>query len=159
MEMVVARTGAFWRSERGAGAVEFALIAPLLILMLLSAADLALAVNQRMVMQHILRVGAQTAMAGGSLSEVERALETAEDTLATGRMSELSVSDPVIDWRCGTRSVDRRDSCGRGREPSAVFVFAAGLPFRSIVLGDRLGMDIEVALELEVPLSWSADDD
>jgi hypothetical protein len=40
-----------------------------------------------------------------------------------------------------------------------VFVFAAGLPFRSIVLGDRLGMDIEVALELEVPLSWSADND
>lgn len=154
--MVVAGLRGFWTSERGASAIEFALIAPLLVLLMLASADLAYAINQRMLMQHILRVGAQTAMAGGDLSEVERALDDAENTLATDRMANLSVDDPRIDWRCGTESVDRRDSCGRRREPSAVIVFSADLPFRSLLLGERLGLDIEVEMEIEVPLSWSS---
>jgi len=152
--MVVTHPAAFWRAEDGASAIEFALILPILVTMLLSTADFALAINQRMTMQHILRVGAQTAMAGGSQSEVERRLEDARDEYASGRMSELRVATPEIDWRCGTESVDRRDTCRRGREPSSIFMFAADMPYRSIFLGDRLNVDLAVELEVEVPLSW-----
>lgn len=157
--MVVRAVVAFVREERGAIAVEFALMLPLLVTLFLSMADLGLAINQRMKMQHILRIAAQVAMRGGSLAEVDATLQAAREELATPRMSQLSILEPRIDWRCGTRSVSRRSSCGGGREPSAVVVMEAVLPYRSILFREQLGVDIEAVLEVEVPLNWREDRD
>lgn len=49
------------RSE-GMSAVEFALIAPVLFFSLIATADMGLALNERMTIDHILRAGAQSAM-------------------------------------------------------------------------------------------------
>lgn len=51
------------RSDGGASAVEFALVAPILAFVLLAGVDLALAISERMAMDHALRAGAQTALA------------------------------------------------------------------------------------------------
>jgi len=53
---------AFCDDARGASATEFALLAPLLALALLSATDLGLAEYQKMSMDHALRAAAQKAM-------------------------------------------------------------------------------------------------
>ncbi|HDZ73900.1 MAG TPA: pilus assembly protein [Aurantimonas coralicida] len=47
----------------GVSAVEFALFAPILFFALIATADLGLALNERMAIDHVLRAGAQTAMA------------------------------------------------------------------------------------------------
>lgn len=51
------------RDESGVAAVEFAAFAPLLFLTALTAIDLGLAITERMTVDHILRAGADFAMA------------------------------------------------------------------------------------------------
>jgi Flp pilus assembly protein TadG len=63
------------RDERGAAVVELALIAPVLALMLLLAVDVGLAVNEKMAVDHVMRVGAETAMADPGASKVQDVLE------------------------------------------------------------------------------------
>jgi pilus assembly protein CpaE len=53
----------WWRGGEGASAVEFALIAPMLIIGLVTMVDVGLAANERMTIDHVLRSGAQRAMA------------------------------------------------------------------------------------------------
>lgn len=65
--------------DRGVSAVEFALLAPILSLSLVAAADLGLAEYQRMTIDHALRAGAQAAVADRPIGEVSKA---AERTLA-----------------------------------------------------------------------------
>lgn len=48
--------------REGVSAVEFGLFAPILFFALIATADLGLALNERMAIDHILRAGAQTAM-------------------------------------------------------------------------------------------------
>lgn len=51
------------RGEDGVSAVEFALFAPILFFGLLATVDLGLAIYERMTIDHVLRAGAQAAMA------------------------------------------------------------------------------------------------
>src|SRR5918997_6063445 len=67
--------GRLGRDERGAAVVELALIAPVLALMLLLAVDVGLAVNEKMAVDHVMRVGAETAMADPGESKVQDVLE------------------------------------------------------------------------------------
>jgi pilus assembly protein CpaE len=52
----------FRRDEKGIAALEFGLVAPILFFGLLSAIDIGLAVNERMEVNHVLRVGAEAAI-------------------------------------------------------------------------------------------------
>ena len=65
----------FGRDDRGAAVVELALIAPVLALMFILAVDLGLAVNEKMAVDHVMRVGAETAMADPGESKVQDVLE------------------------------------------------------------------------------------
>ena len=65
------------RDEGGAAAVELALIAPILGIVLLLMVDVGLAVNSRMAIDHIMRVGAETAMADPGESTVKKVVEQA----------------------------------------------------------------------------------
>jgi pilus assembly protein CpaE len=50
------------RSEDGASAIEFGLIAPIMFFSLLATIDLGMAVNERMIVDQSLRAGAEQAM-------------------------------------------------------------------------------------------------
>jgi Flp pilus assembly protein TadG len=63
MSRVLEGARQFWSDKAGASTVEFALLAPLLITALLTAFDLGGALQQKMKMAHIMRVGAETAAA------------------------------------------------------------------------------------------------
>ena len=63
------------RDERGAAVVELALIAPVLALMFILTVDVGLAVNEKMAVDHVMRVGAETAMADPGESTVQDVLE------------------------------------------------------------------------------------
>ena len=68
---------AFRRDERGAAALELSLLAPVLAAALLLMVDVGLAVNNRMSIDHVMRVGAETAMADPGQSTVQKVLEQA----------------------------------------------------------------------------------
>lgn len=70
-------------SEGGSIAVEFALMAPLLVLALLSTIDVGRAVTEQMGLGSLLRTGAQAAMAGGDASKIREALQAGTDGSVT----------------------------------------------------------------------------
>lgn len=69
------RTPKLGSSEDGVAAVEFGLFAPILFFACLATVDLGLALNERMAIGHVLRAGAQSAMADPGEAEVEQVLE------------------------------------------------------------------------------------
>jgi pilus assembly protein CpaE len=83
------------RDERGVAALELALLAPVLALVFLLTVDVGLAVNERMAVDHVMRVGAETAMADPGQSTVQKVLEqTASENFSavTGTSSSTSYS-------------------------------------------------------------------
>lgn len=64
------------KSEAGVSAVEFALIAPVLALSLVAMADVGLAITERMTIDHVLRAGAQAAMADPGPIQVDKVLQS-----------------------------------------------------------------------------------
>ncbi len=64
------------KSETGVSAVEFALFAPVLALGLVAMADVALALHERMTIDHVLRAGAQAAMADPGATQVDKVLQS-----------------------------------------------------------------------------------
>lgn len=63
-------------SESGVSAVEFALIAPVFAIGLVATADVALALHQRMDIDHVLRAGAQAAMSDPGEEQVLKVLQS-----------------------------------------------------------------------------------
>jgi len=64
------------KSESGVSAVEFALIAPVLAFSLVVMADIGLALNERMTIDHMLRAGAQAAMSDPGEAQVQKVLQS-----------------------------------------------------------------------------------
>lgn len=64
------------RSEDGVAAVEFSLLAPILFFAALATVDIGMALGERMTIDHVLRAGANYAMADPGESAVQNALET-----------------------------------------------------------------------------------
>lgn len=63
------------RSESGVSAVEFALLAPVLVLGALGTADAGLAIYQKMMIEQALRAGAHMAVRGADGTEIRAVLE------------------------------------------------------------------------------------
>jgi len=65
----------FRRDQRGVSAVEFGLLAPILLGGLLTTVDIGLAVTERMTLDHVLRAAAQGAMTGQGTEDVLKTLK------------------------------------------------------------------------------------
>lgn len=65
------------RDEDGLAAVEFATLAPVMLVMVLAALDLSGALSNRMAIGHILRAGAQVAMAHPGTAAVQSTMQGA----------------------------------------------------------------------------------
>ena len=57
--------GKFWRQDDGLAAVEFALISPVLIMMLIGMMDFGMFINQRMQLQNTARAAGEYILRGG----------------------------------------------------------------------------------------------
>ena len=68
----------FFRDQRGAAAVEFALVAPFLVIGVLSTADLGFEISSRMEIDQGLRAGAEAAIDDPGEAAVLAALSAAE---------------------------------------------------------------------------------
>ncbi len=80
------------RSDSGTSAVEFAFIAPMLFFGLLSMVDLGLAINERMTIDHVLRAGAQRAIADPGAADVLNVVNTTAAKSFSSSKTPLSVT-------------------------------------------------------------------
>lgn len=67
----------FWQDRSGVAVIEFALIGPTLLLMLLASIDLGNVLAEREALGHVLRSGAQSAMADAGAPAVLVAMRAA----------------------------------------------------------------------------------
>lgn len=107
--------GTLVRCERGAIAIEWAFIAPVVMLLLVGVLDFALAAHHKMQMENAVRAGLQYATVrkpvGGGLDGVESAVHAAApaDTTGTRQVS------AVLYCTCPDgQPVDCADSCTGG---------------------------------------------
>lgn len=100
---VKTRLAAMPGDQRGVSAVEFSLLAPILLGGLLSMIDIGLAVTERMNLDHVLRAGAQAAMAEKSKEQILKVIEaTASEhfTLAESQVQTHGENPVVISVKC-----------------------------------------------------------
>ncbi|MBC7477916.1 MAG: pilus assembly protein [Pseudorhodobacter sp.] len=62
--------------DDGIAAVEFALLAPMLIFSVMATVDLGLAISERLTIGHILRAGAQSVTEGAGIARIDLVLRT-----------------------------------------------------------------------------------
>lgn len=72
----LATVRALLRNDDGVSAMEFALLAPLLIFSILATVDLGLAISERLTISHILRAGAQSATEDVGTAKIDLILRT-----------------------------------------------------------------------------------
>jgi Flp pilus assembly protein TadG len=81
--------------ERGAAAVEFALVLPVLVLILLGIVDFGLEINSQAIIANAAREGARTASLGGSAAEA-----IADATTASSSLLNITGSNPSVTIGC-----------------------------------------------------------
>lgn len=86
---------AFWRDTSGVAAIEFALIGPTLLFMLLASIDIGNVLSEREAMGHVLRSGAQVAMADSGATLALTAMQGAASdhfTLTAGTKKSIALT-------------------------------------------------------------------
>lgn len=81
------------RNDRGAVAIEFALVFPLLLLLIFGSFELGLATQDRALAANAAREGARAASLGGNDSDVDAAVRSVLGTTAADIAANCSTSD------------------------------------------------------------------
>lgn len=129
------------RAGDGVSAVEFALLAPVLVMGTLSTVDIGRAVYEKMVIDQALRAGAQLAIAGKNENAIRDALEAVASenfTLSdgTGASGQLAVG---VESYCGcpgttAAQVDCTAVCDTGIDASRFWRLTASTSFKGTLL-------------------------
>lgn len=94
------------RSDSGAAAVEFAIIAPLLFLLIFGLIDFGLAINARIVTANAAREGARVASLGGTEAQIRAQVASASSTLDQSRVTVTVTCKTPTNSNCTTYAAD-----------------------------------------------------
>lgn len=114
----------FQRDQNGLAAVEFALVGPMVVFGLLAMADIGLAVRDRMALDHIVRVGAQSAAQDPGNASVLGVLHAASAGSLTRGSSIAALSVGVVQECACPDEPEKMVACGTtcsGQQPTFVF--------------------------------------
>jgi pilus assembly protein CpaE len=152
--------GSLLDREDGTSAVEFSLFLPLILFGCLTMGDIALAVHQRMTLDHVVRAGGQVAMTDPGEDRVLSALKSAASkNFAVGSSSDDVdrdvVSDPVtveVARYCScpsnrSASVSCSDPCSETTPPFVFYRMSAAKSYDGIFIpAFSLGSDLNVQI-------------
>lgn len=96
------------RSERGAAAIEFALVVPLLVTLVFGMVDAGWAINRYSVLNNAVREGVRTASLGGDSNAVKAAVNGSLDTKMIAGAPLITVTcfkDTGASGTCGNSEV------------------------------------------------------
>lgn len=129
-------TGPFFlkllRDRRGASALEFGIIAPMLVLGLMAMVDVGLGLGVRMELDRIVRAGAQAAISLNNDADAIEALVVA----SSGSPVDLSVEVERL-CSCGDAAASCTAVCGSGDAPEVFYAIAAERPHAGLFFGER----------------------
>lgn len=136
--------GALLRCSAGVSAIEFAILAPVLVLGAFGTADAGRAIYQRMMIGQALRAGAQLAMVGADEAAIRDALQQvagANFTLADGADPAAGSLSVTVASYCGCpgaalAQVDCTAVCTDGGAAARFYRLAASKTFDGILLPD-----------------------
>lgn len=163
----VLRRIAFLRNESGASAIEFGVLAPILLFALLTTVDIGFAVHERMEIDNALRAGAEAAMSDLGIVKVRQIVQTvAEDhfTIAPegdGDDFSLTTTTPLsvdVDRYCACPeamrspvncSGDGGGGCGDdGAKPYVYYRLEARKQYKAVLL-PSLSLDSTVQVQAQ----------
>ncbi|TCP60907.1 TadE-like protein [Rhodovulum bhavnagarense] len=142
--------------------VEFALIAPLLVIMVLGTAEIGVAVQQRLALDHILRAGAFAAQTDPGEKAVEDAMQAVRADLTDPAFGKPAFRNHGLDVTrfcvcpenpdvapgvappCGT-------VCSGGRAPHAVYLLQGTLTYETRLLGNAYSTPLTSTLWVGLP--------
>lgn len=127
------------RRDDGVAAVEFAILAPVLVSSLLLMADVGLAISQKMEMDSVLRTVAQISMTDPGLVAAQSAL----DSLAAGAPF---VAQATLHCACPAGGACTEPCTGSSDHVS--YVLTASGPYASMITPFRL--DLQSRIEVRV---------
>lgn len=110
----------FVRQTGGSAAVEFALLAPVIVLMMVSTFDVGTSISQRMALDGVLRNGIQTAMNDGSVDQILNSMQVAADGSFGEGQTQLSAVQICSCDTAGGGAVSCDTTCVGG--PPNIFV-------------------------------------
>lgn len=116
----------FLNNESGVAAVEFAFIAPILIMAVLSMADIGFAIHERAEIDQALRNGAQSALSDPGVPTVQAVLAAVD---ATGAGRDTTVFSVNRICACPESSDTAAPSCFTscsGNRPTSIYYELAG---------------------------------
>lgn len=116
----------------GAIAIEFAILAPLLVFGLLGMADIGIGIATRMELDRIVRSGAQAAISLNNDAAAIRALVLASSATQAGL-------DVEVDKLCSCAELAASCTalCSGGAAPSVYFGIEAERPYAGLLFGER----------------------
>jgi len=141
----------FQQDQHGLAAIEFALVGPILVFGLLATADVGLAVRDRMALDHIVRVGAQTATENPGTATVLSVLNAASEG-SLSRMSSAAALSVGVVRECAcpeapAKTVACTTTCA-GQQPTFIFyalradTVATGLLLPAMAITSRARVQI-----------------
>jgi len=127
----------FLRSSRGQALVEFALILPFLLMVLLGIAEFGRLLNAYLVLEHAAREGVRLGATGASDAEIIQRIEEVATTLDTARLQ--------------IEILPAEGSRARG-EPVSVglqYAFPFIVPLVESVVGGEVSLGTELSMRVE----------
>lgn len=85
------------RGERGAATVEFAMVLPILLALLLGVVEIGQGWDAKLTLTQAVRQGARTAALGGTEAEARSAVASAADDLSASRLSITAPDGPCTE--------------------------------------------------------------
>jgi len=120
------------RAQGGVSAIEFAIVAPMLVFSVLALVDVGMALRERMMMDSVLRIGAHRALADAGEGAVEQLLATAaNEQFATN--IDLTVQRYCACPATPNTVVACNTTCS-GANPSVFYRLSAARSFQGILL-------------------------
>lgn len=140
-----------WRNSRGTSAVEFALVLPILVGMLVPTADLGMGFYAQMRVQNAAQAGAQYAIVhgwnnGANIAAIENAV-TSATTLAAIQAS------PAPTQACGCAGgssiapIDCSSTCPSGATPGSYVTVNAQVPYAPLIPYPLIGSSITLTAQ------------
>ena len=114
---------------RGVSAVEFGLLAPILVVSFIAMVDIGMAVTERMAMDRSVRAGAQAAMA--LINDPAIIQGVVEE--AAGEIEDVAVN-VAVNCSCGGTASACTALCGSGEEPSVFLDIDANKTYSGVLL-------------------------
>jgi len=142
------------KDDSGTAAIEFAILAPVLVLSLLATRDVGFGISEWMHMDHSLRAGAESAMRDPGKDNVKKVIESVasdEFTIASGSGSASSHLSVDVDRYCACpenlsatvecaedeedgEDEDSEGACADGTDPSVFYRLTVEKQFTTVLL-------------------------